>query len=107
MAELGDKKTLYTLEDSRVVETETVCIGFMSDDTPVWYYKGFNRATVERLHCYAAYNDISDNSLHQFESPEDAFASAQSAIDLRKVISTHADAMIEAAKKNWYEEPKP
>jgi len=99
LTKIGDKKTLYSYYEDRIVETEAVCVGFVENGEPVWYFVQMQRATLEHTHFYT----VLGYSHGWFETPEEAFDYMKLLSELQRVQRLHLDAKIEAAEQNWLE----
>lgn len=100
---IGDRKTIYSWAEHKLIKIQTTCIGFMLDDTPVWYASAFNSHSLEPIDLYIAF-DGQRMQHGYYETPEEVFDAMSALADLYTVRNQHLLADIEAERRNWEEE---
>ena len=94
---IGDKKTIYSFNHDKIVETEADCVGFMPDKTPVWHFTGMNHM-FEKLHYYVAYDGHPGPNHGYFETAKETLEFMDASADIRGVVNEHLRANIHRAR---------
>ena len=102
MTKIGDKKTIYSYAEDRIVEHKSVCVGFMPSKTPVWYFGLINSVSFERKSLFIAFNTIGSN-IGYHETVEEVLEHMKNLADIRDVMNDFLRANVESAREKWEE----